>query len=144
MRMLNHPQLWSFLLQKCSSWKRLGILTSVYSYQTKQRPGSSLGPVCCSDFGRNPRWIERALKGITNWPVSGWVVHSCTAQLEEVWLWPLLQIQMEQRVGMAASEPGWPHLSHRVHLWAACGSSVHLRYAFEEGAQPEKMPFLLQ
>lgn len=128
MRMLNHPQLWSFLLQKCSSWKRLGILTSVYSCQTKQRPGSSLGPVCCSDFGRNPRWIERALRGITNWPDSGWVVHSCTAQLEEVWLRPLLQIQMEQRVGMGGlwtrlvtSVPSCPSLSS---TWQLCSPKI--------------------
>lgn len=99
-------------------------------------------------LGEIPSGFKGLRREQQTWVDSGRVGHSRTAELEEVWLQSLLQIQTEQRLGVVASKPGWSHPSHRVRLQAARGSSVELRYTFEEGtqfsSQHEKVPFLLQ
>lgn len=130
-RKLNHTQPCSSQLQKCSSQKYLEVHTSVYSCQTNQSSGSSLGPVSCSDLEGTLQWIERASKGRTNmtWERTAWAHLYCWVKVWQQSLSP------DPETLDGYSKTGWSHPSCHIHLlWAACGSSVHLRYRSEEGA----------
>lgn len=85
------------------------------------------------------RAIFSELKGLQReeqtWLESELLGHTYTAELEKVWQQSLTPDPNGAKTLDGYSKTGWSHPSCHIHLlWAACGSSVHLRYRSEEGA----------